>query len=136
MTHSRALNHAAVSVATAAQTGQRLDKWLWFARLFRSRSEAADMCQSRHLRLDGRVIDKCHATVRPGSVISFPKAGHVVVVRVRDTAEARGPFSVARQLYDDLSPTMVYQPPRMAAPEGEFPLLMTVAAPDQAPAMA
>lgn len=96
--------HACMSDHAAHGQGQRLDKWLWFVRLFRSRSEAADMCASRHLRLDGRVIDKSHATVRPGSIVSFPKGGRVVVVKVLGLAEHRGPFTVARELYEDLSP--------------------------------
>lgn len=83
---------------------QRLDKWLWFARLFKTRAEAAEMCASRHLRMDGRVVDKPHAAVRIGSVISFPKAGRVVVVKVEGFAERRGPYSTARHLYCDLSP--------------------------------
>lgn len=83
---------------------QRLDKWLWFARLFKTRVEAAAMCSSRHLRMDGRVVDKPHALVRVGSVISFPKAGRVVVVKVEGMAERRGPYATARLLYTDLSP--------------------------------
>lgn len=83
---------------------QRLDKWLWFARLFKTRPEAAAMCGSRHLRMDGRVVDKPHALVRVGSVISFPKAGRVMVVKVEGMAERRGPYATARLLYSDLSP--------------------------------
>lgn len=96
--------HAIQPDHAAHGPGQRLDKWLWFVRLFRSRAEAADMCASRHLRLDGRVIDKSHATVRPGSIVSFPKGGRVIVVKVLALAEQRGPFVVAQELYEDLSP--------------------------------
>lgn len=96
--------HACLPDHAAHGPGQRLDKWLWFVRLFRSRAEAADMCASRHLRLDGRVIDKSHATVRPGSIVSFPKDGRVIVVKVLGLAEQRGPFAVARELYEDMSP--------------------------------
>lgn len=92
---------------------QRLDKWLWFARLFKTRVEAAAMCSSRHLRMDGRVVDKPHALVRVGSVISFPKAGRVIVVKVEGMAERRGPYATARLLYSDLSP----QPATMAVSE-------------------
>ncbi|MGI4880099.1 MAG: S4 domain-containing protein [Janthinobacterium lividum] len=81
----------------------RLDKWLWFARLTKSRSDAQRLCESRHLRLDGRVIDRPSALVRAGSVVSFPKHDDVVVVRVRGLAERRGPFVEARELYTDLT---------------------------------
>ena len=83
--------------------GLRLDKWLWFARLTKSRSDAQRLCESRHLRLDGRVIDRPSALVRAGSVVSFPKFDDVIVVRVLGIAERRGPFVEACQLYADLT---------------------------------
>ncbi len=83
--------------------GLRLDKWLWFARLAKSRGDAQALCESRHLRLDGRVIDRASALVRAGSVVSFPKYDEVVVVRVESLAERRGPFVEARELYTDLT---------------------------------
>jgi len=83
--------------------GLRLDKWLWFARLMKTRSDAQALCESRHLRLDGRVIDRPSALVRPGSVVSFPSRDDVVVVRVEGLAERRGPFSEACQMYTDLT---------------------------------
>jgi len=67
----------------------RLDKWLWFARLTKSRSDAQRLCESRHLRLDGRVIDRPSALVRAGSVVSFPKFDDVIIVRVLGIAERR-----------------------------------------------
>lgn len=84
--------------------GMRLDKWLWFARLAPSRGNAQEICESRHLRLDGRVIDRSCAQVRPGSVISFLKGDAVIAVRVEALAERRGPFSEARLLYTSLLP--------------------------------
>jgi ribosome-associated heat shock protein Hsp15 len=83
--------------------GLRLDKWLWFARLTKSRSDAQRLCESRHLRLDGRVIDRASALVRTGSVVSFAKHDEVVVVRVEGLSDRRGPFVEARDLYTDLS---------------------------------
>jgi len=83
--------------------GLRLDKWLWFARLAKSRSAAQALCESRHLRLDGRIIDRPSALVRAGSVVSFPKHDDVVVVRVESLAERRGPYVEACQLYTDLT---------------------------------
>ena len=83
--------------------GLRLDKWLWFARLAKSRGDAQRLCESRHLRLDGRVIDRASALVRSGSVVSFPERDEVVVVRVEALADRRGPFAEARDLYTDLT---------------------------------
>lgn len=83
--------------------GLRIDKWLWFARLTKSRSAAQHLCASRYLRLDGRVIDRASALVRAGSVVSFPRNDEVVVVRVEGLADARRPFVEASRLYTDLS---------------------------------
>lgn len=84
--------------------GMRIDKWLWFARLSGSRSDAQTLCESRRLRLDGRVIDRSCAQVRPGSVLSFPRGDAVVAVRVEALAERRGPGAEARELYTALLP--------------------------------
>jgi ribosome-associated heat shock protein Hsp15 len=89
---------------TPLSVTQRLDKWLWCARFYKSRSLAADACRSRHVRLDGRVIDKANAQVKPGSVISFPWGDRVRVIRVAALADRRGPAPEARDLYEDLSP--------------------------------
>ena len=91
--------------------GLRLDKWLWFARLTKSRSQAQELAESRHLRMDGRVIERASALVRPGSVISFPWHDEVRVVRVEALADRRGPYSEAQHLYTDLSAPLT---PRVA----------------------
>lgn len=83
--------------------GLRLDKWLWFARLAKSRSAAQTLCESRRLRLDGRVIDRASALVRAGSVVSFPRGDDVIIVRVEGLAERRGQYEQARLLYTDLT---------------------------------
>ncbi len=83
--------------------GLRLDKWLWFARLAKSRSAAQTICESRRLRLDGRVIDRASALVRTGSVVSFRRDDEVIIVRVEGLAERRGPYEQARLLYTDLT---------------------------------
>ncbi len=85
--------------------GLRLDKWLWFARLAKSRSQAASICEAKRLRLDGRVIEKASTCVRPGAVIAFPQGEAVRVLRVEALGERRGPYPEARQLYTDLALT-------------------------------
>ncbi len=86
------------------ERGMRIDKWLWFSRLSGSRSEAQKLCESRRLRLDGRVIDRSCVSVRPGAVLSFPRGEQVVAVRVLALAERRGPSAEARGLYQPLLP--------------------------------
>ena len=87
-----------------AQGGQRLDKWLWSARFFKSRTGAAALCAAGKIRLSGRVIAKAHVTVRVGDVLTFPLGKHIRVVKVLALAERRGPATEARTLYEDLNP--------------------------------
>ena len=58
----------------AATTGahQRLDKWLWSARFFKSRSLATKLLEGGRLRLSGQVVSKSHQLVRFGDVLTFP----------------------------------------------------------------
>ena len=85
--------------------GLRLDKWLWFGRLTKSRSQAANLGEGRRLRLDGRVIEKASTCVRPGAVLAFAQGEAVRVLRVEALGDHRGPYPQARQLYTDLALT-------------------------------
>jgi ribosome-associated heat shock protein Hsp15 len=84
--------------------GLRLDKFLWFARLAPSRSHAQDLCESRRLRIDGRVVDRAATLVRAGAVLSWPRGDNVIVVRVEGLPDRRGPYAEARDFYTDLTP--------------------------------
>lgn len=82
----------------------RLDKWLWYARFFKSRSLAARQCTAGKVRVNRRPVDKAHQLVRPGDVLTFPQGGSVRVVRVVALGDRRGPAREAQTLYDDLDP--------------------------------
>ncbi|NBC31106.1 MAG: RNA-binding S4 domain-containing protein [Alphaproteobacteria bacterium] len=82
----------------------RLDKWLWFARFFKSRSLASTQCQAGKVRVDGGVVTKAHFSVRPGHVLTFVQGNHVRVVKVLALGCRRGPSPEAQQLYEDLAP--------------------------------
>ena len=86
---------------------QRLDKWLWYARFFKSRSLATRFCQSGKLRVDGTVIRKAHHMVYVGNVLTFPKGPDIRVIKVLDPGTRRGPAAEAQDLYDDLNPPEV-----------------------------
>jgi ribosome-associated heat shock protein Hsp15 len=90
--------------AARPETGQRLDKWLWAARFFKTRGRAAALCAEGKIRMSGRVIGKAHVTVRVGDVLTFPLGRYIRVVKVRALAQRRGPAPEARALYDDLNP--------------------------------
>ncbi|MDX1484943.1 MAG: RNA-binding S4 domain-containing protein [Alphaproteobacteria bacterium] len=84
--------------------GLRIDKWLWYARFFKSRSLAAELCGTGRIRVNGNRITKPHALVRPGDVVTFPKGPHVRVVRIEGLGTRRGPAVEAATLYEDLAP--------------------------------
>ena len=81
----------------------RIDKWLWQARFFRSRTLAQRLCLSGRVRVDGARIEKAHFSVRIGHVLTFSQARRIRVVRVLALGARRGPASEAQTLYEDLS---------------------------------
>lgn len=82
----------------------RLDKWLWQARFFKTRSLATRYIETSRCRIDGRVVDKAHATVTPGMVLTFALGPNVRVVRIVALGERRGPAPEARSLYEEIEP--------------------------------
>ena len=93
----------------------RLDKWLWFARFFKSRTLATHFLETGKARMRGTVV-KPAAQVRVGDVVTFSLRGAVRIVEVRSLGTRRGPAVEARGLYEDLSP-----PPPVKRPEDVSP---------------
>jgi len=91
----------------------RLDKWLWFARLFKSRSLASRFCTEGRIRIAGKVVRKAHQAVRPGDVLTFAQGSRVRVIKIAALGVRRGPAARARQLYEDLTPKA---PPKPQVP--------------------
>ena len=81
---------------------QRLDKWLWHARVVRARASAAALVEAGHVRING-VREKApgHA-VKLGDVLTIGLDNSVRVLKVAGFAERRGDAAAARVLYDDL----------------------------------
>ena len=86
------------------QNFQRLDKWLWCGRFFKSRSLATKLLGSGKLRLSGKVITKSNQLVRPNDILTFPQGHLIRVIKVLFLAERRGPAKEAELLFEDLSP--------------------------------
>ncbi|MEP2718017.1 RNA-binding S4 domain-containing protein [Pseudophaeobacter sp.] len=82
----------------------RIDKWLWHARFFKTRSLAAKQVSAGHLRLNGTKITKTSQNVTAGDVLTFPQARQVRVVEVLAIGERRGPAPEAQALYLDKTP--------------------------------
>ena len=85
------------------QTTRRVDQWLWFARLFKSRTSAAKFCLAGRLRINKASIDKASHAVRVGDILTFFAGGRVRVVRIRALGNRRGPAGEARELYQELA---------------------------------
>jgi ribosome-associated heat shock protein Hsp15 len=95
---------------------QRVDKFLWFARFYKSRTLSAGMVADGRVRINGERCEKPSTLVKLGDVLTFPAGGRVRVVKVLRGGERRGPASEARLLYEDLTP-----PPEPVAPEDAAP---------------
>lgn len=100
----------------AAATSIRLDKWLWHARLYKSRGLAAQAVATGRMRLNGKPVAKPAQPLRPGDVLTFTQGQRVRVLRVVAPGHRRGPAPEAQALYDDLSPETPASDP--AAPRG------------------
>ena len=82
---------------------QRLDKRLWFARFAKTRTLAAKMVTSGHVRLNGQRTDNAAKGVAVGDVVTIALPRATLVVRIEGLGERRGPAPEARLLYLDLS---------------------------------
>ena len=83
---------------------QRLDKWLWFARMARTRALAQELVERGYVRVDGRKVDQVSKLVGPGNVLTIALAQKVVVLEILGCAERRGSYSEAQKLYRLMSP--------------------------------
>jgi ribosome-associated heat shock protein Hsp15 len=87
---------------------QRIDKWLWHVRVVRTRSAAAALAGSGHVRVNGQRIDAPSRAVRIGDVITVALDRRVRVLKVAGFVERRGSAESARPLYEDLAPAPIY----------------------------
>ena len=98
---------------------QRIDKWLWHARVLRTRSAAAELVTSGHVRLNSERVTASSRLVRAGDVITIALDRQVRILKVTAFAERRGDAEAGRALYDDLTPlpSPAAESPRIAARE-------------------
>ncbi len=97
---------------------QRLDKWLWFARLARTRTAAQKLAESGRVRLNRDRMKQASHAVKPGDVLTVRLESGVRVLRIVASGERRGPPEEARLLYDDLTPATAAAGPEGAAGTG------------------
>jgi len=89
---------------------QRLDKWLWFARVLKSRTLAATAVVEGRVRVNKVKVTKPAHGVKPGDVLTIALREKVLVLRLLAPGQRRGPPPEARLLYEDLTPP---PPPRV-----------------------
>jgi ribosome-associated heat shock protein Hsp15 len=80
----------------------RLDKWLWFARIVKTRSIARELAESGHVRINGQRVVSASRLVRVGDVLTIALPSRVRVLRARDMAERRGPPDEGAALYEEI----------------------------------
>ncbi|MGU3399634.1 RNA-binding S4 domain-containing protein [Brucellaceae bacterium D45D] len=100
----------------ASAERQRIDKWLFFARVVKSRSLAAKLAVGGKVRVNRDKIDQASHQVKIGDVLTITLERRILVYKVLASGERRGPAPQAQLLYEDLSPPSI-----------------AVATPDQAP---
>ncbi len=82
---------------------QRIDKWLWHARMVRTRSDAAALAEAGYVRLNGKQIAASSHLVRVGDVVTLALNRSVRVLRIEGFCERRGAAPAAQALYRDLT---------------------------------
>jgi ribosome-associated heat shock protein Hsp15 len=93
---------------------QRIDRWLWHARVVKTRDLAKALVEGGHVRVDRERETKAGAAVKIGQVLTVTLPGRVRVLEIRGFVERRGSAEVAATTYEDRSPP---PPPREPRPE-------------------
>jgi len=99
-------------------SAQRLDKWLWFSRILRSRTLAAQLILDGRVRVNRARVVKPSQTVGTGDVLTMALRGKIQVLRILATGHRRGPPAEARQLYEIVEAResgSAFQPPAAVA---------------------
>ncbi len=100
-----------MSADAEAEGRLRIDRWLWFARFFKSRSGAARLCTGKRIRVNGQVVAKPSHQLGVGDVLTFPQGRTIRTIKVAALGKRRGPAVEAAELYEDMAP------PTKTAPE-------------------
>ena len=82
----------------------RVDKYLWFARFFKTRSLATKRANGGRIRVNGNKIKKSNDPVRVGDILTLAQGKQIRVILVLDLGTRRGPAQEAQNLYEDITP--------------------------------
>ncbi len=104
-----------------APQAQRLDRWLWYARIFKTRTLAAKFVQDGHVRVTRNQTtvraEKPSFMVRVSDTLVFTRGEHLRILEIVALADRRGPAAEAQTLYTDQSPP---RPPKKERPSAPF----------------
>ena len=89
-------------LARFANDQVRIDRFLFFIRLVKSRTLARSVIEAGHIRIDGKRVEKPSEEVRTGSIVALPLHGNVRILRVLCLPTRRGPAPEARACYEEL----------------------------------
>lgn len=96
---------------STASSKLRIDKWLWYARVLKTRTLAASCVKSGKVRVNQEKISSPSRGVSPGDVLTITLDRQIKVLEIVELGSRRGPASEAQQLYNDLSPAPVRRDP-------------------------
>lgn len=82
----------------------RIDKWLWFARVAKTRSQAARLVTSGGVRLNKEKVSAASQSVRIGDVLTIARGNQILIYKVVELGVRRGPAPEAQALYENLAP--------------------------------
>jgi ribosome-associated heat shock protein Hsp15 len=85
-------------------TRQRIDKWLFFARIIKSRTLAGKFAAAGNVRVNSEKIDQASVLVKPGDVLTITQERRILVLRILACGHRRGPAPEAQLLYEDITP--------------------------------
>lgn len=101
------------------QTTQRIDKWLWCARFFKTRTLAGKAVNAGDMRVtrgdSTQRVAKASFCIQPEDTLSFTRGERLFIIRIASLAGRRGPAPEARALYEDQSPPPPPRPERQPA---------------------
>jgi len=98
----------------------RLDLYLFYIRIFKSRNLATKFIISNRLRISGQVTQKPHKLISIGDVLSLPIQDYVKILKVVDIPKRRGPFSEALNYYEDITPLKIQENKVNVTPKFKF----------------
>ncbi|MBL4726911.1 MAG: RNA-binding S4 domain-containing protein [Rhizobiaceae bacterium] len=88
----------------ATENKLRIDKWLWFARVAKTRTLAKKLVTTGKIRVDSNKITSASFSVNPGHVLTIAQERKILIYEILELGSRRGPYSEAQLLYNDLSP--------------------------------